>query len=338
MEETSQVTPRYDWVDYSKGICIIAVVCLYSTKFAHGISLDAGWMQYWADFARPFRMPDFFLLSGLFLHKVIDRSWSGYIDKKIVHYAYFFCLWTLISFAMLLILGEKQGTFLQIISDFWSMLSSWPYKMLWFIQMLPAYFLFTRLVRRAPKWIVLGVAIGLQSYPIFHTGRIMIDEFWTRYVYFYIGYAFAPLFFLLAEQAQKHLALAAGAVFIWVLLNAVFVFNGWSEKPVISILLGIAGATAIITVGAILSRLKTASWISYLGKHSIVVYLVFYWPMRYCAWLLVPYIGSIDSGLYVMVITIAGIVGAIFFYWFVKKTELLVWLFERPKAMVFGRY
>ena len=84
MEKTSQVTPRYDWVDYSKGICIIAAVCLYSTKFAHDISLDAGWMQYWADFARPFRMPDFFLLSGLFLHKVIDSLHSSNGDRFMI--------------------------------------------------------------------------------------------------------------------------------------------------------------------------------------------------------------------------------------------------------------
>ena len=36
-------------------------------------------------FAKPFRMPDFFLLSGLFLSRVIDRDWKTYLDRKVVH-------------------------------------------------------------------------------------------------------------------------------------------------------------------------------------------------------------------------------------------------------------
>ena len=44
-------------------------------------------------FARPFRMPDFFMISGLFLASVIDRDWRNYLDRKVVHFAYFYLLW-----------------------------------------------------------------------------------------------------------------------------------------------------------------------------------------------------------------------------------------------------
>jgi uncharacterized membrane protein YcfT len=338
MQNKAQVKPRYDWVDYSKGICIIAVVCLYSTNLAHESSIDAGWMQYWTDFAQPFRMPDFFLLSGLFLHNVIERSWRGYFDKKVVHYVYFFCLWTCISFAILLTLGEQQGSLLEMTAKLWSMLSSWPYKMLWFIQMLPAYFVLTKLTLGIPKWLMLSIAIVLQSYPLFHFGRTMLDEFWVRYVYFYIGYAFAPLFFLLAKQVQVHLLPAVCAVIVWIIVNSVFVFNGWSEIPIISLILGVAGASAIIAISALLSRLNAGQWLRYLGKHSIVIYLAFYWPMHYCWWLLVPYINSNNAGISIASVTMVGILGALIFYWLVKKMGFLLWLFERPKWMVFGNY
>ena len=49
-------------------------------------------------FARPFRMPDFFLISGLFLARVIDRDWRDYLDKKVIHFAYFYVLWVTIQF------------------------------------------------------------------------------------------------------------------------------------------------------------------------------------------------------------------------------------------------
>ena len=31
---------------------------------------------------QPFRMPDFFLISGLFLARVIDRDWRDYLDRR----------------------------------------------------------------------------------------------------------------------------------------------------------------------------------------------------------------------------------------------------------------
>jgi uncharacterized membrane protein YcfT len=78
---------RVDWVDYAKGFCIIFVVMMHS---ALGVEQAVGredWLHPVIDFALPFRMPDFFMISGLFLANVIDRSWRQYLDRKVVHFA-----------------------------------------------------------------------------------------------------------------------------------------------------------------------------------------------------------------------------------------------------------
>src|SRR5207249_8050296 len=67
-----------------------------------GVELAAGrtgFMHLLVAFAKPFRMPDFFLISGLFLARVIDRDWRIYLDRKVVHFAYFYALWVTIQFA-----------------------------------------------------------------------------------------------------------------------------------------------------------------------------------------------------------------------------------------------
>ena len=89
---------RHDWVDFAKGFCIVAVVTMWVVGEMQGYVNrgEAGWLGYFAVFAKPFRMPDFFLISGLFLSRVIDRPWRHYLDTKVVHYLYFFVLWTLI--------------------------------------------------------------------------------------------------------------------------------------------------------------------------------------------------------------------------------------------------
>src|SRR3979409_1884323 len=87
-----------DWVDYAKGICIVMVVMMHSVLGVEAAAGQTGFMHALVAFAKPFRMPDFFLISGLFLSVVIDRDWRTYLDRKVVHFAYFYVLWVTIQF------------------------------------------------------------------------------------------------------------------------------------------------------------------------------------------------------------------------------------------------
>src|SRR5438874_9950599 len=81
---------RVDWVDYAKGFCIVMVVMMHSTLGVEATAGEQSWMHALVAFAKPFRMPDFFLISGLFLARVIERDWRPYLDRKVVHFAYFY--------------------------------------------------------------------------------------------------------------------------------------------------------------------------------------------------------------------------------------------------------
>ena len=72
---------------------------MHSTLGVEKAAGREGWMHAVVAFAKPFRMPDFFLISGLFLARVIDRDWRTYLDRKVVHFAYFYVLWVTIQFA-----------------------------------------------------------------------------------------------------------------------------------------------------------------------------------------------------------------------------------------------
>src|ERR1700692_687580 len=93
------VDGRVAWVDYAKGFCIVFVVMMHSTLGVENATDQEGWLHSVVAFARPFRMPDFFLISGLFLARVIGRDWRMYLDRKVVHFAYFYVLWMTIQFA-----------------------------------------------------------------------------------------------------------------------------------------------------------------------------------------------------------------------------------------------
>ena len=95
---TVRQTGRVDWVDYAKGFCIVFVVMMHSTLGVEAAAGKTGWLHPLVEFARPFRMPDFFMISGLFLAQVIDRPWRQYLDRKVVHFAYFYLLWMTLQF------------------------------------------------------------------------------------------------------------------------------------------------------------------------------------------------------------------------------------------------
>ncbi|MEL6946038.1 MAG: acyltransferase family protein, partial [Pseudomonadota bacterium] len=88
----AQIGSRVDWVDTAKGICIIFVVMMHTTLGLEKAVGEQGWMHAVVAFAEPFRMPDFFLISGLFLAATINRPWRLYLDRKVVHFLYFYVI------------------------------------------------------------------------------------------------------------------------------------------------------------------------------------------------------------------------------------------------------
>src|SRR5580704_9625573 len=78
---------RVDWVDYAKGFCIVFVVMMHSTLGVEQAAGHEGFMHVVVAFAKPFRMPDFFLISGLFLAVVAVPVRSTYLDRKVMHFA-----------------------------------------------------------------------------------------------------------------------------------------------------------------------------------------------------------------------------------------------------------
>ena len=325
---TSAITAeRIDWVDYAKGICIVMVVMMHSVLGVELAAGQTGFMHPLVAFAKPFRMPDFFLISGLFLSVVIDRDWRTYLDRKVVHFAYFYVLWVTIQF------GFKAPGFAA--ETGWAhvgfmYLESFiePFGTLWFIYLLPVFFVVAKATR--PPLAIWAVAALLEMAHI-ATGWTVIDEFGAHFVYFYSGYLFAHYVFALSDRARARPALALAGLAAWALINGSLVVSGFSEWPLISLVLGLAGACAIVTMGTLLARAHWLNFLRFCGKHSIVIYLAFFLPMAATRTLLLRAGPIHDIGTISLVVTIVGVVGALVLW----RMALLVganFLFERPAA------
>jgi uncharacterized membrane protein YcfT len=330
---TARSTPstpgRVDWVDYAKGICIIMVVMMHSVLGVELAAGKTGFMHVLVAFAKPFRMPDFFLISGLFLPVVIDRDWRTYLDRKVVHFAYFYLLWVTIQF------GFKAPAFAA--ESNWTQtgllyLESFiePFGTLWFIYLLPIFFLVTKATRPMSPLAIWGIAALLETAHIV-TGWTAIDEFCARFVYFYSGYLFADYVFALSDRARARPLLALSALALWAIIDGGLVMSGYSEWPLISLILGLAGACAIITIATLLARAHWLAFLRFCGEHSIVIYLAFFLPMAATRTLLLRAGPFHDVGTIGLIVTLAGVVGALVL-WRIALKAGARFLFERPAA------
>ncbi|MEJ0012986.1 MAG: acyltransferase family protein [Bauldia sp.] len=318
---------RVAWVDYAKGFCIIMVVMMHSTLGVEKAADATGWMTYVVAFAKPFRMPDFFMISGLFLARVIDRDWRTYLDKKVVHFGYFYVLWLTIQF-IFKAPGIAADGGVATVAQQYALAFIDPFGTIWFIYLLPIFFVLVKLTKRVP-WPVIWLAGAALQVANVQTGWVIPDEFAARFVYFYSGYIFAPHIFRFAATVSKHGWAAVTYLVVWAAIEAFAVFGGYSELPGIGLILGFVGAIAVVTLSTVLAKTDWMAAVRYCGKHSIVIYLAFFLPMAASRTLLLRTGIIPDLGTVSLIVTACGVVFPLLLFWVVRGTGAR-FLFERP--------
>ncbi|WP_375462713.1 acyltransferase family protein [uncultured Methylobacterium sp.] len=330
---------RLAWVDVAKGICILLVVMMHSTLGTGEAMGGEGFLHTVVTFAKPFRIPDFFLLSGLFVGRVIDRDWRLFADRRVVHFAYFYGLWVIIqSLAKYpAIVGDAgPGAFaahlLHALVE--------PYSTLWFIYLLAVFSVVTKLLRRVPAAVLLAGAALLQVVPV-ATSSYLAEEFCARYVYFVAGYLFAGRIFALAGWVARNPAPAVAALGLWAGIETWLAFTPASlpgyptlaSLPLLSLILGGAGALAIVAAASLATRAggpMTAA-LRTCGSRSIVIYLAFFLPMAATRTLIVKTGLIADIGLASLIVMAVAVIVPLAFERAIRGTAL-GFLFVRPKA------
>jgi uncharacterized membrane protein YcfT len=322
-----KLADRVAFADYAKGFCIIMVVMMHSTLGVEDAVGREGFMHALVVFAKPFRMPDFFLISGLFVARVIDRDWRTYLDRKVAHFAYFYVLWVTIQFAVKApYFAASSGR--AYVGEQYALAFIKPFGTLWFIYLLPIFFVVTKATRRVPPVLIWLFAAALQSAQI-ETGWTAIDEFAGRFVYFFTGYVMAPQVFALAAAVEARPLWAMAGLALWAAVNGLLLFLGLAGEPLVSLALGLVGACAVVSLSALMSRAGAFDAVRYCGQNSIVIYLAFFLPMAATRALLVKTGLVPDVGAMALVITTAGVLGALAIWWVVRGTRAN-FLFGRP--------
>lgn len=331
---------RHDWVDAAKGLSIILVVMMYSAYNVGEHTGGIGALHYVIGFATPFRMPEFFLISGLFLSNVIQRPWLRYGDRRVVHYFYFYAVWAAISLVLKVGIAERDPTGM---AREMALAVVQPYGVLWFIYMLGVFSLATKLAWqfKLPHALVLAVAAVLQMSGL-ESPSYVATQFCAYFVFFYTGYVAAPLIFRIVGAASDRPRLAVGGLFLWAAVNAFLVFRpdgaphprememGLAAFAPLHLALALVGAIALCVLGKLLMRFAFMDWLRWLGKHSLVVYLAFTLPMSAVRILAMKSGLVTDTSLLSVLVLVAATASPVILFLLIKRFGIAEFLFERP--------
>ncbi|MEM7427229.1 MAG: acyltransferase family protein [Pseudomonadota bacterium] len=317
---------RADWADFAKGLTIILVVMMHSTL---GVELAAGEsavMGGLVDFARAFRMPLFFAISGLFAATAINRNWTRFADTKLIHFAYFYLIWSVLQIGVRLALsghGQHDISWHQLL-----LIPVEPFGTIWFIYILPLFLLAARLVRGLPTGLVIAAAALIS---LFHadTGWIVADAS-TKYLVFFVAGLYAgPWLKDLAEWAKDKPVGAAGLLLLFTAANLQVMSWGKVEVPAYALVLGFLGLLAIVALSAVIGGHRLVSPVRYCGQNSLPIYVAFTFPMV-ATRIIGTKTGLIsDPDLLAVAVTVSAVTGALAMAWCAKRTPL-AFLFERP--------
>ena len=327
VSQNATVPSRIDWIDYVKGLTIILVAQMHITLGTQeALGADHMWLADLVEFARPFRVPLFFMVAGLFVSRSMKWDLAKFVDAKFIHFAYFYFLWSAIQLAMKFAFagyGNHAVGMMDIL-----LLPIEPFSTLWFIHALAIFFMVTRALKNLPPVLLVSAAVILYAAPI-HTGWGAVDEFASRYIFFLAGYFGATQFFNLAEAARNNtLRAVAGSLSAFAMIYF-FVDAGIVTKPLFGLLAAFGGAAATIALLSLAADRGQLKWLAYVGQRSLYVYLAFFLPGA------VMRIGLIKTGvienadMIALIATIVAVVTPLIGFKLIEKTPL-AFVFVRP--------
>ena len=294
---SSQRTKRQSWVDFARGVAIILVV--YRHSFigikTSGISVENYMtLEYFNIIFFSFRMPLFFIVSGIFLAaSFAKRGFARYVEVKARTILYPYFLWAILQITLQIAFGgytnsDRNGyDYLYLlyqprrIEQFWYLLALFNVSVLYVVLKYIAkirriyliiigitfYYLSAYLHQ---QHIEVGFLFDIFSYFIYivmgdllhttMTNEKNIKRFQSVYVVpiLLVPFIIAQLYFL-----KTNLAFASIAKYRYVEYY----------QPTAFFFIAIMGCAFVIGVCFLLQRLKRPRWLQILGKHSLYIYV-----------------------------------------------------------------
>jgi uncharacterized membrane protein YcfT len=263
------------WADTAKGACIVLVVLWHVTRKDYlelpwhvGVPVVGAWGEL-SVLLLPVRMPLFFVISGLFAARQLDRPWRQVLTGRVAPLLYVFVLWTVVHSAVLQATPGFDTAVANGPLDLLVQLTITPGN-LWYLLALASYVVVARGTRAHPHLTLAGAlllsAVASTLAPSLPGNRYGLL---ANLVFFLLG---TRLTHLRVPGQRWLLTLTAGFVVAAALWQLQVLGNSWfGFRPV----LGLIGLSAGATASMGLARLpRVGPVLAALGRQTLPIYVL----------------------------------------------------------------
>lgn len=284
---TSGSKARESWVDVAKGGAIVLVVLYHAAFFLEDVGLAGPWEDAGGALTT-FRMPLFFFTAGVFAAKALGLSLREMVSRRVLRLVWLYVLWSVVWTVALQVLPHltHQPTWGEL-----ALVLVWPHASTstWFIYTLALYFLLAWAIRRLPVWAQLTLATALSlafGTGVLDTGNMTWNKMTEYFVFFLAAALLGPRFRELATRVRPRHAVVAAAAYLAVSV-VVFLVDAMGVPGV---RLGVSWLAVVFgaTLAVVLSRRPEMGWLEFLGRRTLPIYVLHFYPILVLCALLEP--------------------------------------------------
>ncbi|WP_276485214.1 acyltransferase family protein [Paraflavitalea pollutisoli] len=286
---------RYPWIDYARGITILLVVYRHVFEGLANVGEGSGSyenLKYLNIFFFSFRMPLFFIVSGIFIGSSLTRKGIGeYIGNRFQTIFYPLMVWGSIQITLqLLFAGYASAArspfdYLNLLIDPRKIEQFWYLNALFFVSVLYALVHFYGKAR-AWQQVVLGLILySISGYCLVNRIHIgLLNDILFFYLFFAIGHLFSDW----VLNTKNHAILTSWrttliALPFFVLVQHYFTYLNLLheddyyvqfQRPVIFAVTALIGGAYVIQVSFLLQKLNVLRFLRVIGYHSLYIYVM----------------------------------------------------------------
>lgn len=268
-ERVAREGQRLDWIDAIKGVSIILVVLFHATYYAQPYDWYGALPDDIMSAMRSMRMPLFFMASGYFFLRRVDRPWAWWGKNRIAPFVYLFVVWSVV-WALVSSLGWQRmaptDDFLDILID--------PNAGPWFILALALYFVGMKVLRPLPVWaqFAVGAAVSIPA----AVGLVSVTPGWDNILTYFIVFQFGAhghrAINWLVANATILSVLAAGVA--WAGFSAIMLLQGGVFESPWRIPVTAAGVALGVTGATLVQRWAPWLGLATIGTRTLPIYLL----------------------------------------------------------------